>query len=621
MTGGRVVILGPHRAQRRGRHVRRRRPTCSTCDPARVNPELVDLDAAATTSDETVVRDLLAGTSRRPAPPSPRGCCEDWDRARSPVHRASCPRDYQRVLDVRAQARGRGPRPRRRRGLGADHGGRPWLTPRASCTTRERELPQPASGAGAASWTGARSTRQQERRAAAARRPVAAWTAASRSATTAARWATSSRSGTTWPGAGDWREAIERLHATNNFPEFTGRLCPAPCETACVLGINQPAGDDQAGRGHDRRPGLRRRAAVHAAAADAADRQDGRRRRLRAGRAGRRPAADPGRSHGRRLRAGRPLGGLLRYGIPEFKMEKAVLDRRLAQMEAEGTRFRSGVDVGVDDHRPAAARPLRRGRPRDRRDRPARPAGARAASSAASSRRWTTCRWPTGWRSASRSRARSRAEGKDVVDHRRRRHRRRLPRHRAPAGRRARSPSWRSCRARRTSGPTASRGRPTRCSSASRAPTRRAASGSTRSTPRSSSATSDGRVRALRLVEVELVDGRLRGGRGHRARDPGRAGAARDGLHRAGGRRCWSSSSGSSSTSAATSRATSDFMTVGPGRLRRRRRRPRPVAHRLGDRRGPVRGAGRRRATSTGRTALPRPVDPTDRPLTVVRRA
>ena len=74
----------------------------------------------------------------------------------------------------------------------------------------------------------------------------------------AARSATSSRSGTTWSTATDWREAIERLHATNNFPEFTGRLCPAPCEAACVLGINQRPGHHQAGRGRDHRPGLRR---------------------------------------------------------------------------------------------------------------------------------------------------------------------------------------------------------------------------------------------------------------------------------------------------------------------------------------------------------------------------
>ena len=72
----------------------------------------------------------------------------------------------------------------------------------------------------------------------------------------------------------DWQEAIERLHATNNFPEFTGRLCPAPCETACVLGINARPGDDQAGRGRDHRPGLGR-GLGHPAAAAGANRASG----------------------------------------------------------------------------------------------------------------------------------------------------------------------------------------------------------------------------------------------------------------------------------------------------------------------------------------------------------
>ncbi len=67
-----------------------------------------------------------------------------------------------------------------------------------------------------------------------------------------------------------WHDAIDRLHATNNFPEFTGRLCPAPCEAACVLGINQDPGDDQAGRGRDHRPRLVRRLG----AADAAGGED-----------------------------------------------------------------------------------------------------------------------------------------------------------------------------------------------------------------------------------------------------------------------------------------------------------------------------------------------------------
>ena len=81
-----------------------------------------------------------------------------------------------------------------------------------------------------------------------------------------------------------WQAAIDRLHATNNFPEFTGRLCPAPCEGSCVLGINDDAGHDQGGRGVDHRPRVRR-GLGRRAAAGSADRQTRRRRRLRARRA------------------------------------------------------------------------------------------------------------------------------------------------------------------------------------------------------------------------------------------------------------------------------------------------------------------------------------------------
>jgi glutamate synthase (NADPH) small chain len=144
-----------------------------------------------------------------------------------------------------------------------------------------------------------------------------------------------------------WREAIDRLHATNNFPEFTGRLCPAPCEEACVLGINEPAVTIKQvektiiERAWDegwvvplppvRRTGKRVVVVGSGPAGLAAAQQ-----LTRAG-------------HDVEVleRADR-IGGLLRYGIPEFKMEKAVLDRRLAQMEAEGTVFRPGVAAGVD---------------------------------------------------------------------------------------------------------------------------------------------------------------------------------------------------------------------------------------------------------------------------------
>ena len=149
----------------------------------------------------------------------------------------------------------------------------------------------------------------------------------------------------TWRG--DWREAIERLHATNNFPEFTGRLCPAPCESACVLGINQPPVTikqaevtiiDQAFEKGWVTPKPPERLSGKTVAVIGSG---------PAGLAAAQQLTRAGHTVAVYERADR-IGGLLRYGIPEFKMEKRHLDRRLAQMEAEGTRFRPGVEIGVD---------------------------------------------------------------------------------------------------------------------------------------------------------------------------------------------------------------------------------------------------------------------------------
>ncbi|OSC61177.1 glutamate synthase, partial [Streptomyces sp. 4F] len=145
----------------------------------------------------------------------------------------------------------------------------------------------------------------------------------------------------------DWRAASDRLHATNNFPEFTGRLCPAPCEAGCVLAINQPAVTIKN---------------VECAIADKAWEE------------GFTPPRPPDRLSGRTVavigsgptglaaaqqltRAGHTvavferddrIGGLMRYGIPAFKMEKRHLERRIAQMRAEGTKFRTSTAVGRD---------------------------------------------------------------------------------------------------------------------------------------------------------------------------------------------------------------------------------------------------------------------------------
>jgi glutamate synthase (NADPH) small chain len=144
---------------------------------------------------------------------------------------------------------------------------------------------------------------------------------------------------------GRWKEALRRLHATNNFPEFTGRICPAPCEVSCVLGINQPAVAIKQNE----------KSIVERGFLEGWIRPE--RPKVRSGKkvaiVGSGPA---GLAAAQQLcRAGHEvvvyekadrIGGLLRYGIPEFKLEKKVIDRRLEQMMAEGVKFVAGAEVG-----------------------------------------------------------------------------------------------------------------------------------------------------------------------------------------------------------------------------------------------------------------------------------
>src|SRR5450631_1017561 len=146
---------------------------------------------------------------------------------------------------------------------------------------------------------------------------------------------------------GHWKDAVRQLHATNNFPEFTGRICPAPCEAACVLGINEPAVTikqiektiiDRAfeegfiGPEPPVAPSGKRVAVVGSGPAGLAAAQQ-------LARAGHDVTV---------FEKSDRIGGLLRYGIPNFKMEKHLIDRRIDQMSAEGVRFRTGAHVGVN---------------------------------------------------------------------------------------------------------------------------------------------------------------------------------------------------------------------------------------------------------------------------------
>ena len=144
-----------------------------------------------------------------------------------------------------------------------------------------------------------------------------------------------------------WRDAIRSLHATNNFPEFTGRICPAPCEAACVLGINEPPVTIKV---------VEQKIIDHAfeegwVIAEPPRRRTGKKIAI----IGSGPAGLAAAQQLNRVghlvtvfERHQGLGGLLRYGIPDFKMEKTVVDRRLEQLRAEGIEFKTGVHVGVD---------------------------------------------------------------------------------------------------------------------------------------------------------------------------------------------------------------------------------------------------------------------------------
>ena len=166
----------------------------------------------------------------------------------------------------------------------------------------------------------------------------------------AARSTTSFPTGTTSSTGSDWQRALEVLHSTNNFPEFTGRVCPAPCEAACTLRIN----DDPVGIKSIEHAIIDKGWEEGWVVPQPPPRKTGKKVAV----VGSGPA---GLACAQQLaRAGHDvtvfekndrIGGLLRYGIPDFKMEKGLIDRRVEQMRAEGVEFRTGVFVGRADRR------------------------------------------------------------------------------------------------------------------------------------------------------------------------------------------------------------------------------------------------------------------------------
>ena len=394
----------PHRAQLRGRHERRHRvrvrratarsaqrcnqsmceivPVESEAEQAKSERELAaaarGARATSAAPDEALLRELIERHLRFTGSTVALAMLDDWE-----AHA----REVREGVPERVPARAR--RDARARGGDAEAGCRARSSGRSrdaigriATDGQDHGVPRArAHPGGGASRRSERvrhyrefilALRDDEARRSRAR---AAWTAAFRSARAAARSTTSFRTGTTSSTGSSGSSALDVLHATNNFPEFTGRVCPAPCEAACTLNIN----DDPVGiksiehfiidKGWEEGwvvplpPATKtgKRVAVVGSGP--------------AGMACAQQLARAGHDVVLFEKADR-IGGLLRYGIPDFKMDKALIDRRMAQMAAEGVEFRPSVHVGRDVAGRGDRRGVRRGRADRRRRAAARPAGA-----------------------------------------------------------------------------------------------------------------------------------------------------------------------------------------------------------------------------------------------------
>ncbi len=351
-----------------------------------------------------------------------------------------------------------------------------------------------------------------------------------------------------------WQEAIRALHATNNFPEFTGRICPAPCEAACVLGHQRAAGDHQADREH-------RSSSTRSTKAGSA-----RNRRARA-----RASASPWSGSGPAgLAAAQQLNRAGHYGhacskrptasaacsataFPISRWRSTFIDRRIEQMAAEGVEFRH--QRACRRQRPGDAACARSSMPSCS---PAAPSSPRDLNVPGPRAQGHSLRHgvPAAAEPALRGRPR-RSEGSDSRDgqarghHRRRRHGRGLPRHLPPSESRSRSTSSKSCRCRPSSARRRRPGRSGRCSCGWKARTKKAASASGPSPPRSSPATPSGNVTQLH-ADPRRPAAEVRADARDRVHARSRPGPAGHGLHRPGQRRDDRASWACSSTRAAT---------------------------------------------------------------------
>ena len=408
-------------------------------------------------TDEALLKRLIESHVRYTGSTRARELLDNWAVSRAQVRQGVPERIPARARRARreAAARQRQAAGSREPGETAEHGQDHRLHGISSASRRPHEPAERARSTTASSSSRLDDDAGRECRA------RAAWTAASRSATAAARSTTSFPDFNDLVYRQDWKSAIETLHSTNNFPEFTGRICPAPCEEACTLNIN----DDPVGI----------KSIEHAIIDKAWEEGWVRAAAARQHKTGKKVAVvgsgPAGLACAQQLaRAGHDvtvfekndrIGGLLRYGIPDFKMEKCAhrpphradagrrrrVPHRRARRQAAPKAQASPTGAKRNHRRPKSCMTrVRRGACS-----PAAPSSratcrCRAASSTACTSRWSSCRSRTRSSPATRSRARSVGDRQARHRHRRRRHRLRLRRHLATATARRASRSSSCCR-------------------------------------------------------------------------------------------------------------------------------------------------------------------------------